>query len=202
MSAPSRQPATAGPIACLVFISLVTALGAACTSSEPAAGEALIDIDGIPRGTLGHPARGRWSALLFIGTQCPVSNQYAPEIRRICSEYQPAGVECTLVYSGSHGTTAQIRAHLDAYGLGNIPAVNDNAQKLAGGAGARVTPQAVVYATDGSLAYSGRIDNLYRELGRPRQGATEHDLRNALDDLVAGRPVRMPRTQPIGCYIE
>ena len=59
-----------------------------------------------------------------------------------------------------------------------------------------------MYAGDGTLAYSGRIDNLYAELGRPRQAATERDLRNALDDIVAGRAVRTPNTQAIGCYIE
>ncbi len=202
MPSQSHQPAAARPIPALFFIPLIAALGAACTSSEAPPDGALVDIDGIPRGTLAHPAHGRWSALLFVGTDCPVSNQYAPEIRRICSQYAPAGVQCTLIYSERQSTAGQVRAHQDAFGLGEIPAVIDTGQSLAGLAGASVTPQAVVYAADGAVAYSGRIDNLYKELGRPRQGATEHDLRNALEDLVAGRAVRTPRTQAIGCYIE
>lgn len=148
-----------------------------------------------------HPAPGHASVLLFVGTDCPVSNHYAPEIRRICSEYEPAGVQCTLVYSDRQVTDQQIRTHLDDFGL-RIPVRKDNDQALAKRAGATVTPQAVVYAGDGTLAYSGRIDNLYAELGRPRQAATERDLRNALDDIVAGRAVRTPNTQAIGCYIE
>lgn len=204
MPGDSHQPAAMRPPAALLLIPLVAvALGAACTSAEPAGDDsALVDTDGMARGTLAHPAQGRWSALLFVGTECPVSSQYAPEIRRICSEYGPAGVQCTLVYSDRHASTAQVRAHLDAFGLGKIPAVIDNGQTLADRAGANVTPQAVVYAADGALAYSGRIDNLYTELGRPRHDATEHDLRNALADLVAGRAVRTPRTQAIGCHIE
>jgi hypothetical protein len=148
-----------------------------------------------------QPATGSASVLLFVGAECPVSNHYAPEIRRICSEYEPAGVGCTLVYSDRQVTNEQIRTHLDDFGL-RIPARMDRDQTLAKSAGATVTPQAVVYAGDGTLAYSGRIDNLYAELGRPRQAATEHDLRNALDDLLAGRAVRTPHTQAIGCYIE
>lgn len=150
---------------------------------------------------LTHPAPGNWSVLLFVGTDCPVSNHYAPEIRRICAEYQPAGAQCTLVYSDRQATDALVSRHREDFGL-DIPARVDAGQALATRAGATVTPQAVVYAPGGVLAYSGRINNLYAALGRPRQAATEHDLRNALDDLMAGRPVRTPRTEAIGCYIE
>jgi hypothetical protein len=185
------------------FVLAAAALGAACTSSgAPADDQTPADIDGIAHATLMQPAPGRWSLLLFVGTDCPVSNQYAPEIRRICGDYAPAGVQCSLVYSDRQTTVGQVRTHLDAFGLGKLPALIDNDQSLAQRAGARVTPQAVVYAADGARAYSGRIDNLYVELGRPRQNATERDLRNALEDLVAGRAVRTPRTQAIGCYIE
>ena len=150
---------------------------------------------------LTRPSQGHWSVLLFVGTDCPVSNHYAPEIRRICAQYQPAGAQCTLVYSERQATAAQVRRHLAEFGFA-IPAVVDAGQALATRAGATVTPQAVVYAPDGAPAYSGRIDNLYAALGRQRQAATEHDLRNALDDLAARREVRTPRTQAIGCYIE
>ncbi len=185
-----------------IALLLATAcLVAGCGGSAPANDPVIIDVDGVSRGTLAHPAQGRWSVLLFVGTDCPVSNHYAPEIRRICSEYAPAGAQCTLVYSDRQVTDAQVRTHLHDFGLG-IPAVIDKDQSLAARSGASVTPQAVVHSDDGGVAYIGRIDNLYAELGRPRQAATEHDLRNALDDLVAGRAIRTPRTQAIGCYIE
>jgi hypothetical protein len=52
------------------------------------------------------------------------------------------------------------------------------------------------------VEYRGRIDDLYAALGRPRRQVTHPDLRDALDDLVAGKPVRTPRTEATGCYIE
>ncbi len=172
-----------------------------CSEAPPPQAPAVADITGKHPGKLTQPAGRHWSVLLFVGTDCPVSNQYAPEIRRICAEYGPAGAQCTLVYSDRQATAAQVRKHLGEFGL-QIPAVLDGSQALAMHAGATVTPQAAVYAPGGVLAYSGRIDNLYAGLGRPRQAATERDLRNALEDLVAGRTVRTPRTQAIGCYIE
>jgi hypothetical protein len=162
---------------------------------------ALVDVDGVSQGTLAHPARGRWSTLLFLATDCPISNHYVPEIRRICAVYEPSGAQCVLVYSGSHVAASAVRAHRQAFGL-DLPAVVDSDHSLAARAEAAVTPQAAVFSADGQLAYSGRIDDLYVELGRRRQSATQRDLRDALDDLAAGRPVRTPRTQAIGCYIE
>jgi hypothetical protein len=59
----------------------------------------------------------------------------------------------------------------------------------------------VVVDRAGSIRYSGRIDNFYAALGRPRQRVTEHDLRDALDAVLAGRPVPRPRTDAVGCHI-
>lgn len=174
---------------------------AGCSEALPPDAPAVTDVTGRSVQDLTQPAAGGWSVLLFVGTDCPVSNHYVPEIRRICAQYEPAGARCTLVYSDRQATAARVRGHVEEFGL-DIPAVIDGRHALVTGAGASVTPQAVVYATGGVVAYSGRIDNLYAELGRPRQVATERDLRNALDDLVAGRAVRTPRTQAIGCYIE
>ena len=180
----------------------VLLLLAACGAPGPAADDpALVDIDGVSHGTLAHPAHGRWSTLIFIGTECPVSNHYVPEIRRICSTYAPAGAQCALVYSSAHVRAEEVRAHLAGFSL-DLPAVIDRDRTLAARAEAAVTPQAAVFTPEGALAYSGRIDDLYAGLGQPRQRATEPDLRNALDDLVAGRTVRKPRTSAVGCYIE
>jgi hypothetical protein len=193
----------AGRCAGSAVVLAAAALLAGCGSpSGPAAQDAaLVDMDGVSHGTLAHPARGRWSTLLFLATDCPISNHYVPEIRRICAAYEPAGAQCMLVYSGSHVAAAAVRTHRQEFGL-DLPALADPDGSLATRAGAAVTPQAAVFSSDGELAYSGRIDDLYIELGRRRQTATQRDLRDALDDLVAGRPVRTPRTQAIGCYIE
>lgn len=161
----------------------------------------LVDIDGTPHGTLASAATGRYTALVFVRTDCPVSNQYAPEIKRICAEYGREGLQCLLVYADGYDTVEAIRRHRADFGY-SIPAVRDPAHALVARAGATITPEVAVFAPGARLAYGGRIDNLYNELGKPRRQVTEHDLRDALVDLIAGREVRKPHTQAIGCFIE
>ncbi len=160
----------------------------------------LVDIEGVDHGTLAAP-RGRWTSLFFVRTDCPIANRYAPEIRRICADYAAAGLECLLVYVDGHLTAEDVREHTEAFDLA-LPAILDREHALVTRAGATVTPEAAVFARGAERQYRGRIDNLYAELGRPRLEVTERDLRSALDDLVAGRPVRRPLTQATGCYIE
>src|SRR5258706_161747 len=66
--------------------------------------------------------------------------------------------------------------------------------------GATITPEAVVYA-GGRVAYRGRIDDRYVDLGLERPAATTHDLAEALAAVLAGTPVPHPTTQAVGCYI-
>ena len=75
------------------------------------------------------------------------------------------------------------------------------AHKLADATGATITPEAVVVGQSGKVLYRGRIDNLYAGLGKPRRQVTEHNLRQALDEVLAGKTVTHPQTQAIGCYI-
>jgi len=42
--------------------------------------------------------KGHEAVLFFVTNDCPISNAFAPEITRICSEYGPKGVDCSLVY--------------------------------------------------------------------------------------------------------
>ena len=163
--------------------------------------EALVDIDGIQHGTLASPAHGKWTGLIFVRTDCPVSNQYAPEIKRICAEYEPQGLQCLLVYADAYDTEEAVRQHRTEFGY-KLPVIRDTGHALVARAGATITPEVAVFTSGAKLAYSGRIDNRYNELGRPRQQVTEHDLRDALDDLVAGRTVRKPHTPATGCFIE
>jgi hypothetical protein len=160
----------------------------------------LQDIDGRSYGTLENPGQGDWSVLFFVTASCPIANQYAPEIRRICSEYAPSGARCYLVYADPYLSAAEVRKHAADFGH-TSPAILDSKLALARRAGAKVTPEAAVFSKTGALMYLGRINDFYTELGRRRQRVTQHDLRDALDDVAAGRAVRNPRTGATGCFI-
>jgi len=136
-----------------------------------------------------------------VATDCPVSNAYAPEIQRVCAAYRSKGVGCALVYEDPHVTPADVRRHVGEHGYQNIPAAIDADASVAVRVQASVTPETVVIDRAGAVRYRGRIDNFYVAFGRSRQVVTVHDLRDALDAVLAGKPVAAPVTEPIGCFI-
>jgi Redoxin len=145
-------------------------------------------------------AKGKAAIVFFITDECPISNRYAHEIRRICEAYGDRA-KCTLAYVDADLTTAKVEKHMSEFGHGNYPAIIDGKQILTKAAGATVTPEAAVILPNGEIAYRGRVDNTWAALGQARREATVMDLRNALDQVSAGKPVAVPRTKPIGCYI-
>ncbi len=123
-----------------------------------------------------------------------------PAIREVCNNFAPQGVDFFLVYVDPHETDESIRRHRDDYEY-TCPALRDNSHELVRTCAATVTPEAVVLNTQHEIVYQGRIDNLYVDFGQARTSATAHELADALDAVVRHRPVAVPRTKAVGCYI-
>jgi len=62
--------------------------------------------------------------LLFVRSDCPISNRYAPELQRLYQQYSPQGIDFRLVYPEPGLTPAAMGTHLREYGY-TIPAVLD-----------------------------------------------------------------------------
>jgi hypothetical protein len=161
----------------------------------------LRDLDGIVHGTIERMTHAKWTVLFFLMTDCPIANRYAPEIQRICTEYGPKGAQCFLVYVDPSTTGAAVRQHKEDYKYSCCPAILDSEHQLVRKAGATVRSEVAVFSNTGELKYRGRIDNFYAGVGAPRQLVTQHDLRDTLDALIAGRKVPNPITQAFGCFI-
>jgi hypothetical protein len=149
----------------------------------------------------------RVNVVFFVATDCPISNSYAPVIQRVCRGYGPRGVDCSLIYEdvdlhpeASH-LDRQVRQHLTEYGYHGVPVVVDRDRAAATYVKASVTPQAYVIDRSGEIRYRGRIDNLYAAFGKTRQQITSHDLQDALDAVLSGKPVLHPETEALGCFI-
>ncbi len=141
------------------------------------------------------------NVLVFVSTDCPVSNAYAPELQRVCAAYSASGIACSLIYEDPKVTRAEVRKHLAEYRYRAVGAAIDLDGSLAAQLGASVTPQVVVVDRGWTVRYSGRIDNLYEALGSPRRVVTAHDLENALTAIVGGKAPTVYRTEAVGCYI-
>ena len=139
-------------------------------------------------------------ALVFVLADCPIANGYAPEIHRLCAAYGPRGVRFFLVQVDEDLSSRAAAEHAREYGYA-CPVVVDAGRVLVRRAGARMVPEAAVFGPDGERKYLGRIDDLYADLGKRRARATSLDLRDALDAVLADRPVTRPVTQAVGCFI-
>ncbi len=80
----------------------------------------------------------------------------------------------------------------------NFPYLRDADQSVADAFGATHTPQFFVFNKERKLRYSGKLDDNWKEPGDAR----EHYLRDAVDALLAGEPVKVAETHSIGCTIK
>ena len=144
------------------------------------------------------PARAR--VLLFVRTDCPLTNRYAPELQRIAGEFSAEGVSFWLVYPGTSETTAGIDAHVSEYHLpGQV--LRDTDHRLMHRAEVTTAPEVAVFDQPGRLLYHGRIDDRYVAFGKARPAAQTHDLEDAIRAVLAGKPVAHPVTHAIGCSL-
>ena len=158
-------------------------------------------LSGAPIDALQAPAGTTAVVFLFTSTDCPISNRYAPEVRRIAEAFGSKGVVFRLVYPSPADDAKAIREHMAAYAYeGVVEAVRDPTQALVKFAGATITPEVAV-VTGGRVAYRGRIDDRFVDLGRERPAPTRRDLFDALTAIVAGKPAPHATTQAVGCFI-
>lgn len=136
--------------------------------------------------------------LFFVTTDCPIANSFAPEINRITAEYGRRGVLFTMVYTDLSQPAEVVRRHAADYGY-ESPVQIDTGRVLSRRHGITVTPEAVVIDGNGARVYRGRIDDRYLAPGQYRLKPSTRELRDALDAVLAGRPVPVAETKAAGC---
>lgn len=136
--------------------------------------------------------------ILFLATDCPISNAYAPAMSRLEKEFGPQGVRFLGVHCDTDVTAAIAARHAADYRL-PFPVLLDPEQVLARPAGVAVTPEAVVVLPGGEIAYRGRIDDRYATPGKRREQATTHDLIAAIAAVLAGKRPSPATTKATGC---
>jgi len=153
-------------------------------------------------GQLSAASSGREKALvlLFVRSDCPISNRYAPELQRLYQEYSPRGVQLRLIYAEPGLTAAAMEKHRREYAY-TIPGVLDADHQYGKRANVTITPEAAVFV-GGALVYRGRIDDRYVSVGKERPRALHHDLQDVLDSILAGETMAFHETAAIGCAIE
>jgi peroxiredoxin len=186
----------------LTLLLVVAAAGATARGTvqdaKPGA-EAFVDI----KGTTHHPLDCKGAkavVLIFTTTDCPIANYFASEINAIVKDHAGKPLRFFLIHVDPDLTAEAASKHAAAYKF-TCPVLIDAKHRLVKAAGATITPEAAVLLPDGTIAYRGRIDDTYIELGKRRVAPNRRDLREALAAILASQPVKESRTRAVGCYI-
>ncbi len=172
---------------------LLLVAGFGCTADDPQ----FADLDG----KLHHPldvGTAKANVLIFITTDCPIANQYSPEIQAIQKDHAKDPVNFYLVHVDPDLTAEDASKHAKEYGHTGL-VIRDLKHLLVKHTGIRVTPEAVILGPSRELLYRGRIDNWYGDVGRKRPSATKHELRDAIKAVLAGQEIKIKRTDAVGC---
>jgi thiol-disulfide isomerase/thioredoxin len=182
----------------LLIVLIVAAWLAPLASTSPGEQNAGFDLAGNPVDPL-KSAGGKVVVLVFVRTDCPVSNRYAPLIQKLSAEH--AGKAAFwLVYPSKSESAEAIRKHEQEYGY-KIPALRDPQHVLVKKSQVQITPEVAVFDAGKRLVYHGRIDNLYEDIGRARSAATTHELEDAIFAALSGKSLAVDAIHAVGCYI-
>ena len=169
------------------------------TAGKVANSNSLRDLRGNRRAL--HDFKGHKAIVLaFLGAECPVSGVYIPRLLELEKKYRSREVQFLAVYPNDAEDLDQIATH--AYDRNvPFPVLKDVGQRLADALGVKRVPTVVVLDADFALRYRGRVDDRYGVAFR-RLKATRDDLAEALEDVLAGRKVRVAETESDGCLLD
>jgi len=134
--------------------------------------------------------------LMFIATQCPVSNAYNERMAALQKDYASKGVTFVGINANKQEGIEEVKRHAKEHGF-EFTILKDWNNVIADKLGASVTPETYVLNSSFELLYHGRIDDSQRE-----NKVTSKDLRAALDLVLAGKPVPVQETKAFGCSIK
>lgn len=140
--------------------------------------------------------RGDVTVITFIATQCPVSNAYSDRMKALYGDYTPKGVKFVFINANRTEPAGEVARHAREHAF-PFAVYKDENNVVADRFGASVTPEAFVLDSTGTIRYHGSIDDSQEV----RRVQTQR-LRDALDAVMAGKPVRAAETKAFGCTIK
>jgi peroxiredoxin len=140
--------------------------------------------------------------VIFSCNHCPYVMAYEDRMIAIQRDYAEKGVQLVAICSNDAINYPEdgfdnMKRNAAAKGY-NFPYLHDESQEVARAFGAEKTPHLLVFGPDRRLAYEGRIDDNHEDPSAVKR----RYLREALDAILAGKPVAEPETFAIGCTIK
>lgn len=137
--------------------------------------------------------------VVFLGIECPLAKLYGPRLQKLANDYQQHNVIVVGIDSNAQDSIADLTAYANTHKI-EFPLLKDPGSLVANQFDAKRTPEAFVLDAQRIIRYHGRIDDQYG-VGYTRPEPKRHDLRQAIDELLAEKTVSQPHTEPAGCLI-
>jgi peroxiredoxin len=134
--------------------------------------------------------------LMFIATQCPVSNAYNARMVSLYNDYKSKNVVFVGINANKQESVEEIKKHAADHGF-EFTIMKDDKNVIANKLGATVTPEIFALNPSLEILYHGRIDDSRRD-----STVTSRDLRNALNEILSGKQVTSAETKAFGCTIK
>lgn len=134
--------------------------------------------------------------IMFIATQCPVSNAYNERMAQLNKDYKNKGITLIGINSNKQEYVAEIKVHAKENDLGFV-ILKDEKNIIADKFNATVTPEVYVLNQNLEILYHGRIDD-----SRDNEKVKSNDLRKVLDEILSGKKVTTTQTKAFGCTIK
>lgn len=157
-----------------------------------------------PLNLTSYCSEAKATLVMFICNHCPYVIHVQEELAAIGRDYQSKGVKLIAISSNDVSRYPQDGSELmTAFAKTNgftFPYLYDESQEIARAYDAACTPDFFLFDKDLKLAYRGRLDDSRPNSGRPVTGV---DMRAAIDDVLAGKPIADDRQTPsAGCSIK
>jgi len=137
--------------------------------------------------------------IVFVGTECPIANLYFPTLAQMKQKYSASGVQFLAINSNDQDSLPEVVAHARERKV-SFPVLKDSDHRAADALGARRTPEAFLLDSGRVIRYRGRIDDQYGYTYR-RSSPSQTELKNAIEEVLANKPVTTPQSEVRGCVI-
>ncbi len=134
--------------------------------------------------------------IIFISARCPMVRAYNERIAKLALDYRARGVNVVGINSNVTESADDIKRHAAENNFSFV-VLRDKSNKVADLLGAERTPEVFLLDASNKLVYRGRIDN-HKDVSLVQS----NDLRDAIDETLAGKPVTKAEAAAFGCTIK
>lgn len=181
----------------LIFITLLTFAGVNALPGDITSIEnfSLKDVNGKTH-SLTDYSKAKAIVIMFISTQCPVSNAYNTRMVKIHETYKNKNI----IFLGINSNKAEFVKEIKSHSADNnfeFPVLKDEKNIIADKFAASFTPEIYILDPKFNIVYHGRIDD-----SRDESAVTSNDLSRALDEILQGKKISVSKTKAFGCTIK